>query len=69
MDAIVKWLVCVIVKLWAPKNGLIDKSYFTSYALMWLMLFYLMTKNVVPTLAQLVKCATKNDHTIIEGIL
>jgi len=68
MGTTVKWLVCVIVKHWALQNGLKDRNLFTSYALVWLVLFYLMTENVVPSLNELRKKATKNDHKIIEGI-
>lgn len=65
----VKWLVCYVVRIWAPQNGLMDKNRFTSYALVWLILFYLMTVKVIPPLVELVKCATENSHKIIEGIL
>lgn len=67
MDTTVKWLVCVIVKNWALQNGLKDRHLFTSYALIWLVLFYLMTEKVVPSLIELRKNATKDDHKVIEG--
>lgn len=63
----VKWLVCA-VKFWALENNLIDKTLFTSYALVWLVLFYLMTKKVIPPIIELKKNATKDDQKIIEGI-
>jgi len=63
----VKWLVCVIVKIWALQNGLKDRNLFTSYALIWLVLFYLMTEKVVPSLIELRQTATKADHKVIEG--
>lgn len=44
------WVVCAVVKHWALQNDLKNQSMFTSYALAWLVLFYLMTINVVPPL-------------------
>lgn len=67
MDKTVKWLACVIVKNWAPQNNLIDKTMFTSYALIWLVLFYLMTKNIVPSLVKLMSNIKITDRKIIEG--
>lgn len=67
MNTTVKWLVCVIVKNWALQNGLKNKHLFTSYALIWLVLFYLMTEKVVPSLIELRKYATEADHKVIEG--
>ncbi|XP_008187016.2 uncharacterized protein LOC100571594 [Acyrthosiphon pisum] len=67
MNPTVKWLVCVIVKNWAPQNGLIDRQLFTSYALIWLVLFYLMTEKVVPSLIKLRHISTEDDHKVIEG--
>lgn len=69
MDMTVKWLACYVVRIWAPQNGLTDKNLFASYALVWLVLFYLMTVKVIPPLVKLVKSATKSSHKIIEGIL
>lgn len=69
MDRTVKWLVCFVVKKWAPENNLKDKNFFTSYALVWLMLFYLITEKVIPPLTELVKKANKNDYKIIEGMI
>lgn len=69
MSNTVKWFVCFVVKLWAPQNELISRNLFTSYALVWLALFYLMSEKIVPPLSKLVKCATPNDHKIIEGTL
>lgn len=67
MDKTVKWLACVIVKNWAPQNNLIDKNMFTSYGLLWLVLFYLMTKNIVPSLVKLVSNIKITERKIIEG--
>lgn len=67
MDKSVKWLVCVVVKFWAVQNNLKDKTLFTSYALVWLVLFYLMTKKIIPPVHELTKSATANDQKIIEG--
>lgn len=47
IDPRVKWLVTA-VKLWAQYNQLYGSDYFTSHALTWLVLFYLMQKSVVP---------------------
>lgn len=69
LDTTVKWLVCVIVNKWAFQNGLKDRHFFTSYALIWMVLFYLMTEKVVPSVMELRQKATKNDHKIIEGTL
>lgn len=65
----VKWLVYVVLKHWAPQYSLKDKHVFTSYALVWLVLFYLMTENVVPSLAELRKYADTSEYKIIEGII
>lgn len=67
MSTTVKWLVCVIVKHWALQNGLKDRHLFTSYALIWLVLFYLMNEKVVPSVMELRQKASKDDHKIIEG--
>lgn len=67
MSTTVKWLVCVIVKHWALQNDLKDRHLFTSYALIWLVLFYLMTEKVVPSVMELRQKASKDDHKIIEG--
>lgn len=67
MDRSVTWLVCAIVKHWAAQNDLKSKNMFTSYALIWLVLFYLMTKNIIPPLSSLMKTAKKEDHKFIEG--
>ncbi|XP_026820222.1 uncharacterized protein LOC113558852 [Rhopalosiphum maidis] len=67
LSTTVKWLVCVIVKHWALQNGLKDRHLFTSYALIWLVLFYLMTEKVVPSVMELRQKASKDDHKVIEG--
>lgn len=69
IDTTVKWLVCYVVRIWAPQNGFTRGNLFTSYALVWLVLFYLMTIKVIPPVVELVKCATEHSHKIIEGIL
>lgn len=63
----VMWLAYVVLKHWAPQYNLKDKNVFTSYAMVWLVLFYLMTENVVPSLAELRKYADTSKHKIIEG--
>lgn len=65
MDYTVKWLVYVVVKYWAIRNNLKGPNEFTSYALVWLVLFYLMTENVVPPLVELRKLAVTTEF--IEG--
>ncbi|KAI5723735.1 hypothetical protein M8J76_010208 [Diaphorina citri] len=47
LDPRVPWLVAA-VKLWAHYNHIQGSSYFTSHALTWLVLFFLMRKHVVP---------------------
>lgn len=69
MDRTVKWLVCFVVKQWAPENNLKNKNLFTSYALVWLMLFYLMIVKVIPPVTELVKKANKKEYIIIEGMI
>jgi len=58
----------MIVKIWAPENNLKNNDMFTSYALVWLVLFYLMTKDLIPSLAEIVKNVSVYDHRIIEGV-
>jgi len=67
MDETVKWLVCTIVKIWAPQNNLNNKDMFTSYALVWLVLFYLMDKKVIPSLAEILEKVSEYERRIIEG--
>lgn len=78
MDKRVHWVVCAVVKRWALQNDLKSQSMFTSYALAWLVLFYLMTRKVVPPLKFLRDHAvysnnrTRNeisDEMFIEGTL
>jgi len=70
-------MVCAVVKHWALQNDLKNQSMFTSYALAWLVLFYLMTVNVVPPLKLLRDNAVYSsnvlrnempDEMFIEGI-
>lgn len=64
-----KWLTCVITQNWAVQNDLKDtNNKFTSYALIWLVLFYLMEEKVVPTLFELMKNVPINVHRIVEGM-
>lgn len=58
LDNRVHWVVCAVVKRWALQNDLKNQSMFTSYALVWLVLFYLMTIGVVPPLKLL------RDHAV-----
>jgi len=71
----VHWVVCAVVKRWALQNDMKNQSMFTSYALAWLVLFYLMTIDVVPPLiflrehANYSKDTSKSDVMFIEGTL
>ncbi|VVC37663.1 Hypothetical protein CINCED_3A006454 [Cinara cedri] len=67
MDDTVKWIVCVVAKKWALQNNLKDRKLFTSYALVWLVLFYLMVENVIPPLVEIVKNTTFDTQEYIEG--
>lgn len=75
LDERVHWIVCAVVKRWALQNDLKNQSMFTSYALAWLVLFYLMTIRVVPPLLTLRTYAdysndpSSSDVMFIEGIL
>lgn len=78
LDEHVHWVVCAVVKRWALQNNLKNQTMFTSYALAWLVLFYLMTIEVVPPLMLLRNNAvySKNvpwnqmsDEMFIEGTL
>jgi len=70
-------MVCAVVKYWALQNDLKNQTMFTSYALAWLVLFYLMTVNIVPPLKLLRDNAVYSnnilrnempDEMFIEGI-
>jgi len=73
LDERVHWIVCAVVKRWALQNDMKNQSMFTSYALAWLVLFYLMTIDVVPPLKLLRKHAdyskdiSRSDVMFIEG--
>lgn len=74
LDTRVHWIVCAVVKRWALQNDLKNQSMFTSYALVWLVLFYLMTIDVVPALQLLRQHAnysqiqSESDVMFIEGM-
>lgn len=63
LDERVHWIVCAVVKRWALQNDMKNQSMFTSYALAWLVLFYLMTIEVVPPLTLLRKHADYSKDT------
>lgn len=67
LDEQIHWIVCAVVKRWALQNDLKNQSMFTSYALVWLVLFYLMTIDVVPSLKLLRQHASRSDIMFIEG--
>jgi len=75
LDERVHWIVCAVVKRWALQNDMKNQSMFTSYALAWLVLFYLMTIDVVPPLTLLRENAnysrdtSRSDVMFIEGTL
>lgn len=54
LDDRIKYLVCA-VKLWMKKNELADRNLFTTYAQIWMVLFFLMQPEhaVVPTVLNL----------------
>lgn len=54
LDARVKYLVCA-VKLWMKLNNFADRHLFTTYAQIWMVLFFLMQPEiaVVPTVLKL----------------
>uniref|UniRef100_A0A2S2QSL2 Speckle targeted PIP5K1A-regulated poly(A) polymerase n=2 Tax=Sipha flava TaxID=143950 RepID=A0A2S2QSL2_9HEMI len=62
LDKRVHWIVCAVVKRWALQNDLKNQSMFTSYALVWLVLFYLMTIDVVPPLKLLRSYANYSEQ-------
>ncbi|XP_050540985.1 uncharacterized protein LOC126905387 isoform X2 [Daktulosphaira vitifoliae] len=66
LDKRVHWVVCAVVKRWAIQNDLKNQSMFTSYALAWLVFFYLMTIHVVPSLKFLREHASISDIMFIE---
>lgn len=68
MNNTVKWMVCVFKK-WALQNNLKDKHLFTSYGLIWLVLFYLIAENIVPPLELLVQHTYSDKKEYIEGII
>ncbi|XP_025198194.1 uncharacterized protein LOC112596619 [Melanaphis sacchari] len=63
LDERVHWIVCAVVKRWALQNDMKNQSMFTSYALAWLVLFYLMTIEVVPPLILLREHADYSKNT------
>lgn len=73
LDECVHWVVCAVVKRWALQNDLKNQGMFTSYALAWMVLFYLMTIGVVPPLkflrdnAQYSEDKSSSDVMFIEG--
>lgn len=75
MNERVHWVVCAIVKRWALQNDMKHQSMFTSFALTWLVLFYLMATEVVPPLkllreyADYSKNTLESDFMFIEGTL
>jgi len=75
LDERVHWTVCAVVKRWALQNDMKNQSMFTSYALAWLVLFYLMTIRVVPPLtflrlhADYSNDTSRSDVMFIEGKL
>lgn len=60
----VHWVVCAIVKRWAIQNDIKHPSMFTSFALTWLVLFYLMAAEVVPPLKLLREHADYSKNTL-----
>jgi len=69
LDERVHWIVCAVVKRWALQNDLKNQSMFTSYALAWLVLFYLMTIDVVPPLMLLREHADYSRNTFESDLM
>ncbi|XP_026819407.1 terminal uridylyltransferase Tailor-like [Rhopalosiphum maidis] len=72
LDERVYWVVCAVVKCWALDNYIKEQCMFNSYALAWLVLFYLMAIKVVPPLLLLREHADhsnsfRSDVIFIEG--
>lgn len=67
MDHTVKLVVCYVVIFWAPQNKFRKKYLFTNYTLIWLILFYFIYAEVVPSVAQFVENSKKKDPKTIEG--
>ncbi|XP_015377735.1 PREDICTED: terminal uridylyltransferase 7-like [Diuraphis noxia] len=59
----VHWVVCAIVKRWALQNDVKSHSMFTTFALTWLVIFYLMAVEVVPPLILLREHADSSKST------
>ncbi|XP_003246117.1 terminal uridylyltransferase Tailor-like [Acyrthosiphon pisum] len=65
----VHWVVCAVVKRWALQNDMKHTSMFTSFALTWLVLFYLMATDVVPPLKLLREHADYSKNTIKSDLM
>lgn len=62
------WIVCAVRK-WALQNNFISQFLFSSYGLIWLVLFYLIAEKIVPSLKQLLKHKDSDEEKYVEGIL
>jgi len=75
LDERVHWVVCAVVKRWALQNNMKNRSMFTSFALAWLVLYYLMASEVVPPLKLIREHAdysnniSESDLMFIEGAI
>jgi len=65
----VHWVVCAVVKRWALQNYIKHTSMFTSFALTWLVLFYLMVTEVVPPLKLLRERADYSKYTFESDLM
>ena len=69
LDERIKFLVCA-VKLWMKLNDLADRNLFTTYAQIWMVLFFLMQTDiaVVPTVINLKNMLPPEQQIlIVEG--
>ena len=69
LDDRVRPLVFVVRK-WAKENGLVPQlrptSFFTNFPLTLMVIFYLQSKTILPSLNQLRELATDEDHVICD---
>lgn len=67
MDPTVKLVVCYVVIFWAPQNKFKDTDLFNNYTLIWLVLFYFIHDEIIPSVAKLSENSKKKDRKTVEG--
>nr|XP_018917437.1 PREDICTED: speckle targeted PIP5K1A-regulated poly(A) polymerase-like [Bemisia tabaci]XP_018917438.1 PREDICTED: speckle targeted PIP5K1A-regulated poly(A) polymerase-like [Bemisia tabaci]XP_018917439.1 PREDICTED: speckle targeted PIP5K1A-regulated poly(A) polymerase-like [Bemisia tabaci]XP_018917440.1 PREDICTED: speckle targeted PIP5K1A-regulated poly(A) polymerase-like [Bemisia tabaci]XP_018917441.1 PREDICTED: speckle targeted PIP5K1A-regulated poly(A) polymerase-like [Bemisia tabaci]XP_01 len=65
MNFKIRWVI-VAVKYWAQVCALASSVNFTNYALTWMVLFYLMTKKLIPPVSCMMDLQSK-DQPLIQG--